>query len=124
MKEINVVRCGLIVVICGTALLAGAGTAQAQAQAQKPNILVIFGDDVGYWNVSAYNQGMIGYKTPNIDRIAKEGALFTLEHLASWMKPTSAPVPLVRQSRRAHGTQRDLCRASPYPVRSQFKVAS
>ena len=43
----------------------------------KPNILVIWGDDVGYWNLSAYNQGMMGYQTPNIDRIAKEGALFT-----------------------------------------------
>ena len=49
----------------------------AQAQQKKPNILVIWGDDVGYWNVSAYNQGMMGYKTPNIDRIAKEGAMFT-----------------------------------------------
>jgi arylsulfatase A-like enzyme len=45
--------------------------------ATKPNIRVIFGDDVGYWNVSAYNCGMIGYRTPNIDRLAKEGALFT-----------------------------------------------
>src|SRR5262245_54844996 len=44
---------------------------------KKPNIRVIWGDDIGYWNVSAYNQGMMGYKTPNIDRIAKEGALFT-----------------------------------------------
>ncbi len=43
----------------------------------KPNILVIFGDDIGYWNVSAYNQGMMGYETPNIDRIAREGMLFT-----------------------------------------------
>lgn len=43
----------------------------------KPNILVIWGDDIGYWNISAYNQGMMGYKTPNIDRIGKEGALFT-----------------------------------------------
>jgi arylsulfatase len=49
----------------------------ADAQQKKPNILIIWGDDVGYWNVSAYNQGMMGYKTPNIDRIAKEGALFT-----------------------------------------------
>ena len=50
----------------------------AQAKSNKqPNILVIWGDDVGYWNVSAYNQGMMGYRTPNIDRIAKEGALFT-----------------------------------------------
>ncbi len=44
---------------------------------KKPNILVIWGDDVGYWNISAYNQGMMGYHTPNIDRIAEEGALFT-----------------------------------------------
>jgi arylsulfatase len=51
--------------------------APAQAADKKPNILVIWGDDIGYWNVSAYNQGMMGYKTPNIDRIAKEGALFT-----------------------------------------------
>ncbi len=45
--------------------------------AKKPNILVLWGDDIGYWNLSAYNQGMMGYRTPNIDRIAKEGALFT-----------------------------------------------
>jgi arylsulfatase A-like enzyme len=44
---------------------------------KKPNILILWGDDIGYWNISAYNQGMMGYKTPNIDRIAKEGALFT-----------------------------------------------
>jgi arylsulfatase A-like enzyme len=45
--------------------------------ADKPNILVIWGDDIGWFNISAYNHGMMGYKTPNIDRIAKEGALFT-----------------------------------------------
>ena len=49
----------------------------AFAKTDKPNILVIWGDDIGYWNISAYNQGMMGYKTPNIDRIAQEGALFT-----------------------------------------------
>jgi arylsulfatase A-like enzyme len=54
---------------------------EAQAQQKKPNILVIFGDDIGYWNVSAYNRGMMGYRTPNIDRIAKEGAIFT-DHYA------------------------------------------
>jgi len=43
----------------------------------KPNILVIMGDDIGYWNISAYNRGMMGYRTPNIDRIANEGAVFT-----------------------------------------------
>jgi arylsulfatase len=45
--------------------------------AKKPNILVMWGDDVGVWNTSAYNRGGMGYKTPNIDSIADEGALFT-----------------------------------------------
>ncbi|RYD66935.1 MAG: arylsulfatase, partial [Verrucomicrobiaceae bacterium] len=49
----------------------------AFAQNKKPNILVIFGDDIGIPQVSAYTQGLMGYRTPNIDRIAKEGALFT-----------------------------------------------
>jgi arylsulfatase A-like enzyme len=43
----------------------------------KPNILVIWGDDIGYWNISAYSRGMMGYQTPNIDRIASEGMMFT-----------------------------------------------
>ena len=41
--------------------------------AKKPNILVIWGDDIGTWNISHNNRGMMGYRTPNIDRIAKEG---------------------------------------------------
>ena len=45
--------------------------------ADKPNILVIWGDDIGWWNVSAYNHGSMGYRTPNIDRIGREGAMFT-----------------------------------------------
>jgi hypothetical protein len=53
-----------------------ASNAQAQQQ-RKPNILIIWGDDIGWYNISAYNMGMMGYRTPNIDRIAKEGALFT-----------------------------------------------
>jgi len=47
------------------------------AESGKPNILVIWGDDIGTWNVSHNNRGMMGYKTPNIDRIAKEGVAFT-----------------------------------------------
>ncbi|GAB5405873.1 MAG: arylsulfatase [Aureliella sp.] len=43
---------------------------------EKPNILFIMGDDIGLWNLSAYHQGIMGYNTPNIDRIAKEGGLF------------------------------------------------
>ena len=51
--------------------------ASARAADKKPNILIIWGDDIGHFNLSAYNMGMMGYKTPNIDRLAKEGALFT-----------------------------------------------
>src|SRR5262245_50159315 len=47
------------------------------AKTDKPNILIIWGDDIGWFNVSANNQGIMGYRTPNIDRIAKEGANFT-----------------------------------------------
>ena len=47
------------------------------AQAKRPNIVVIMTDDVGIWNISAYHRGMMGGRTPNIDRIASEGALFT-----------------------------------------------
>jgi arylsulfatase len=45
--------------------------------AKKPNFLILWGDDIGWFNISAFNHGMMGYKTPNIDRIAKEGAMFT-----------------------------------------------
>ena len=45
--------------------------------ADKPNILIIWGDDIGWFNISAYNRGMMGYKTPNIDKIANDGILFT-----------------------------------------------
>ena len=46
-------------------------------EAQQPNILVIWGDDIGITNLSCYSDGLMGYRTPNIDSIAKEGALFT-----------------------------------------------
>ena len=51
--------------------------ATANAQSEKPNIVVIWGDDIGESNISAYNFGLMGYKTPNIDRLAKEGVMFT-----------------------------------------------
>jgi len=44
---------------------------------KKPNILILWGDDIGTWNISRFSNGMMGYRTPNIDRIAKEGVLFT-----------------------------------------------
>ncbi|HUL61020.1 MAG TPA: sulfatase-like hydrolase/transferase, partial [Anaeromyxobacteraceae bacterium] len=59
-------------------MVACAGTsAAAQAKQKKPNILIIWGDDIGQFNISAYNMGMMGYRTPHIDRIGKEGAVFT-----------------------------------------------
>src|SRR5262245_33307839 len=58
-------------------VLAAFVSAVAQAQEKKPNILVIFGDDIGIPQISAYSLGMMGYQTPNIDRIAKEGCIFT-----------------------------------------------
>lgn len=59
-----------------SAALFALAAAAAQAQS-KPNVLVIWGDDIGQFNISAYNRGMMGYRTPNIDSIAAEGALFT-----------------------------------------------
>ena len=62
--------------LLGAAVLSLVSTT-ASWSAEKPNILVIWGDDIGTWNLSAYNLGSMGFKTPNIDRIATEGALFT-----------------------------------------------
>ncbi len=58
-------------------IAAGALLSAAASAADKPNILVIWGDDIGQSNISAYTFGLVGYKTPNIDRIAKEGMMFT-----------------------------------------------
>ena len=71
MKNVNLIRTAFIVF---AVLILGVNPAVA---ADKPNILVIMTDDVGIPNISAYSHGMMGYQTPNIDRIAKEGVLFT-----------------------------------------------
>ena len=59
-----------------TPLLGFAGSAQAQAQ-QKPNIIFIMGDDIGWSNIGVYNQGIMAGRTPNLDRLASEGTRFT-----------------------------------------------
>ena len=59
------------------AVALGLSAAAAHADDEKPNILVIWGDDIGTWNISHNNRGMMGYETPNIDRIAREGLSFT-----------------------------------------------
>lgn len=68
-------RAAIWLVATAMALIA-ASPAMAQTQ-NKPNILVLWGDDIGTWNISHNNRGMMGYQTPNIDRIAKEGVGFT-----------------------------------------------
>ncbi len=66
---------GTVVVIC---LLASfSATTPAATAAEKPNIVIIWGDDIGQSNISAYTRGLMGYQTPNIDRVAREGMLFT-----------------------------------------------
>jgi arylsulfatase len=62
----------LLAGVTGSCLLASSAAAQ-----RNPNILVIWGDDIGQSNISAYTRGLMGYKTPNIDRIADEGVMFT-----------------------------------------------
>src|SRR5512136_1270589 len=63
--------------LASLAIMAILAPALAQAQQQKPNIVVIMGDDVGMWNIGAYHRGMMAAKTPNLDKLAKEGMLFT-----------------------------------------------
>ncbi|WP_296990819.1 arylsulfatase [Thalassospira sp. UBA1131] len=62
-------------------ILPCAAMAQTNQASERPNILVIWGDDVGMWNISAYHRGMMGGSTPNIDRIANDGMLF-MDHYA------------------------------------------
>jgi len=62
----------LLAALCGVLAMV-----PAQAADKKPNIVVIWGDDIGTWNISHNNRGMMGYRTPNMDRIAREGVAFT-----------------------------------------------
>ena len=64
--------------VCCLAVMVLLGFVSIVAEAQsKPNILVIWGDDVGQSNISAFTRGVMGFRTPNIDRIAREGIIFT-----------------------------------------------
>lgn len=73
--RLKLIKQGLIVLAGAAGTILAVAPAQAAAD-RKPNILVIFGDDIGMWNIGAYTHGMMG-RTPNIDRIAKDGILFT-----------------------------------------------
>ena len=70
---------GFLVVVLGlaTTLVLAALPSKLCAQAKKPNIVIIWGDDIGLSDISAYSMALMGFHTPNIDRIAKEGMIFT-----------------------------------------------
>jgi hypothetical protein len=75
-------------------LTGGGATAHAQDNAKKPNILVIMGDDVGWFNVGAYHRGIMSGKTPNLDKLAAGGMMFTDYYpkpAARRGAPTSSP---------------------------------
>ncbi len=74
MKRITLIKYGLALLTASTALIGGGGTAQAQDK--KPNILFIMGDDIGFMQPRCYHRGLMVGETPNIDRIANEGAIF------------------------------------------------
>ena len=65
------------ILIFGAVLLSLAWIAMPAAAQQKPNIVVIMGDDIGIWNIGASHRAMISGQTPNLDKLAKEGMLFT-----------------------------------------------
>ena len=66
-----------VLALSALALFAVFAVGSAQAQAKKPNIVIIWGDDIGQSNLSVYTKGVMGYRTPNIDRVANEGMIFT-----------------------------------------------
>jgi arylsulfatase A-like enzyme len=76
MKKLTLLLLTVIVIVQSTNLFAQV-LVKSKTAGRPPNILVIMSDDVGIWNISAYHRGMMGGRTPNIDRIASEGALFT-----------------------------------------------
>jgi arylsulfatase A-like enzyme len=75
MKRSTLIKYGLTVLTASSAFIGANGTAQAADK--KPNILFIMGDDIGMWNIGAYHRGMMAGRTPNLDKMAKEGMLFT-----------------------------------------------
>ena len=100
-------RCVSVIAVAAsvflTPLLGFAGLAQAQAQ-QKPNIIFIMGDDIGWSNIGVYNQGIMAGRTPNLDRLASEGTRFTDYYAEAsctagrarpvWQEPSRRPKPI------------------------------
>ena len=105
-RALSKLLCGAIGALCV------AFTTPVMAQSKKPNILVIWGDDIGMWNVGAYTHGMMG-KTPNIDGIAKEGAMAKLFSSQVCERTTSLCVELLG----GYGYTKD------YPVEKFYRDA-
>ena len=87
--------------------------AQSGAVGRKPNILFIMGDDIGWYNVSAYNMGVMGYRTPNIDRYMARKARSSPTGTASRVAPPAAPPSSPASRRSALASPKSAC-----PVRS------
>ena len=80
MKKQKISLLFTALVLAGLIILSGVTQAQnkkAAASDKKPNIIIIWGDDIGQSNLSCYTHGLMGYQTPNIDRVAKAGVMFT-----------------------------------------------
>src|SRR6187399_403643 len=71
------IKAGLIGAVLGAVGVSYCASPVQAQTAQKPNILFIMGDDIGMWNIGAYHRGMMAARTPNLDKMAKEGMLFT-----------------------------------------------
>jgi hypothetical protein len=108
VRNVSRIRWRLTMPLLIAVLACLSGTALAQ---KKPNILILWGDDIGYWNISAYNQGMMGYKTPNIDRLAREGAPSSRIGTASRAAPPDGPRSSPARVDSAPGCSRLACRA-------------
>ena len=80
------------------------------AKTDKPNILFVMADDIGWFNLSCYNHGLMGYRTPNLDRIAKEGAMFT-DFYGQQSCTAGRAAFITGQCRSAPASRRSACRA-------------
>jgi hypothetical protein len=83
----GLLRVGFSIILVWSLVLTGVAGAQTHT---KPNILVIFGDDIGQTNISAYSRGLMGFTTPNIDRIGHEGGIF-VNYYGSSRAPQAVP---------------------------------
>jgi arylsulfatase len=93
--EFRCVKLALAALVVSSVLVNGGAEAYAESTTSKPNIVVIMGDDIGMWNIGAYHRGLMAGKTPNLDKLAKEGMLFTdyyAEASCTAVGQTSLPV--------------------------------